>query len=40
MDAVQGLGAVPDFPVGYFGVSMGTRFGIPLAAAESWRYRE
>jgi hypothetical protein len=23
MDAVQGLGAVPDFPVGYFGVSMG-----------------
>jgi len=34
IDAVQGLDAVPDVPVGYFGVSMGTRFGIPLAAAE------
>jgi dienelactone hydrolase len=34
IDAVQGLAAVPDVPVGYFGVSMGTRFGIPLAAAE------
>jgi dienelactone hydrolase len=34
IDAVQGLDAMPDVPVGYFGVSMGTRFGIPLAAAE------
>jgi dienelactone hydrolase len=34
IDAVQGLDAVPDVPVGYFGVSMGTRVGIPLAAAE------
>lgn len=34
IDAVQCLGSVPDVPVGYFGVSMGTKFGIPLAAAE------
>jgi len=34
IDAVQGLDVAPDVPVGYFGVSMGTRFGIPLAAAE------
>lgn len=34
IDAVQALDAVPDVPAGYFGVSMGTRFGIPLAAAE------
>jgi dienelactone hydrolase len=34
IDAVQGLDAVPDVPVGYFGISMGTRHGIPLAAAE------
>lgn len=34
LDTVQRLDAVPDVPVGYFGVSMGTRHGIPLAAAE------
>ena len=34
IDAVQRLDAVPDVPVGYFGLSMGTRHGIPLAAAE------
>jgi dienelactone hydrolase len=35
IDAVQSLDTVPDDgPIGYFGVSMGTRFGIPLAAAE------
>jgi dienelactone hydrolase len=34
LDAVQRLDAVPDVPVGYFGLSMGTRHGIPLVAAE------
>ena len=34
IDAVHALDAVPDVPVGYFGISMGTRFGIPLVAAE------
>jgi dienelactone hydrolase len=34
LDAVQRLDVVSDVPVGYCGVSMGTRFGIPLAAAE------
>jgi dienelactone hydrolase len=35
IDAVLALDEVPDVPVGYYGVSMGTRFGIPLVAAES-----
>src|ERR1700733_8622463 len=34
IDAVQELDSAVDGPVGYAGVSMGTRFGIPLAAAE------
>jgi dienelactone hydrolase len=34
LDAVQRLDNVPDVPVGYLGISMGTRHGIPLAAAE------
>lgn len=34
IDAAQRLDAVPDVPVGYLGLSMGTRHGIPLAAAE------
>jgi dienelactone hydrolase len=34
IDAVQKLDAVGDGPIGYFGLSMGTRFGIPLLAAE------
>ncbi|HMD24079.1 MAG TPA: alpha/beta hydrolase [Streptosporangiaceae bacterium] len=35
LDALQGLDVVgPDGPVGYFGVSLGTRIGVPLAAAE------
>ena len=32
-DAVQGADTAPLGPVGYFGVSMGTRFGVPLIAA-------
>jgi dienelactone hydrolase len=35
IDAALALPEVPDVPVGYFGLSMATRFGIPLAAAES-----
>jgi dienelactone hydrolase len=34
IDAALALAEVPDVPVGYFGLSMATRFGIPLAAAE------
>ena len=34
IDAVRALDAMPDVPVGYFGISMGTRFGVPLVAAE------
>jgi dienelactone hydrolase len=34
IDAVQDLDPVPHGPVGYFGLSMGTRFGVPLIAAE------
>jgi dienelactone hydrolase len=34
LDAVQGLPEVGQGPVGYYGLSMGTRFGVPLAAAE------
>jgi dienelactone hydrolase len=34
IDAVQALDEVPGVPVGYLGLSMATRFGIPLAAAE------
>jgi dienelactone hydrolase len=34
IDAVQELDSAVHGPVGYAGVSMGTRFGIPLAAAE------
>ena len=35
LDALQGLDVVgPDGPVGYYGVSLGTRIGVPLAAAE------
>jgi predicted alpha/beta-hydrolase family hydrolase len=33
-DAVQGADTAPLGPVGYFGVSMGTRFGVPVIAAE------
>jgi dienelactone hydrolase len=34
IDAVRGLGAGDGAPFGYFGLSMGTRFGIPLTAVE------
>jgi dienelactone hydrolase len=34
IDAVQALDEVPGVPLGYLGLSMGTRYGIPLAAAE------
>lgn len=34
MAAAQSRDAVPHGPFGYFGVSMGTRFGVPLIAAE------
>jgi pimeloyl-ACP methyl ester carboxylesterase len=33
-DAVQDAGSAAPGPVGYFGVSMGTRFGVPLIGAE------
>jgi hypothetical protein len=34
IDASQDVDPVPHGPVGYFGLSMGTRFGVPLIAAE------
>jgi dienelactone hydrolase len=34
LDAVQNLPEVGQGPVGYWGLSMGTRFGVPLIAAE------
>jgi dienelactone hydrolase len=34
IDAVRGLGAGEAAPFGYFGLSLGTRFGIPLTAVE------
>jgi dienelactone hydrolase len=34
VDAAQDLDTVPHGPVGYVGLSMGTRFGVPLAATE------
>jgi dienelactone hydrolase len=34
IDAVRKLDTVGDAPIGYFGLSMGTRFGIPFLAAE------
>ncbi|MDO8907478.1 MAG: alpha/beta hydrolase [Pseudohongiella sp.] len=35
IDAVQKLSYVGEGPIGYWGVSMGTRFGVPLVAADS-----
>jgi pimeloyl-ACP methyl ester carboxylesterase len=35
LDGLQGLTELRDAPVGYWGVSMGGRFGIPLLAKES-----
>jgi hypothetical protein len=34
MDAAQDDDPVPHGPAGYLGLSMGTRFGVPLIAAE------
>jgi dienelactone hydrolase len=34
IDASRDVDPVPHGPVGYFGLSMGTRFGVPLIAAE------
>jgi pimeloyl-ACP methyl ester carboxylesterase len=34
MDGAQDCDRMPHGPIGYFGVSMGTRFGVPLIAAE------
>jgi dienelactone hydrolase len=34
LDAAASAGPVPPGPVGYLGLSMGTRFGVPLIAAE------
>jgi dienelactone hydrolase len=34
IDAAQDLDSTPHGPVGYVGLSMGTRFGVPLVAAE------
>jgi dienelactone hydrolase len=34
MDAAQDVDPVPHGPAGYLGLSMGTRFGVPLIAAE------
>ena len=34
MDGAQDRDRMPHGPIGYFGVSMGTRFGVPLIAAE------
>jgi dienelactone hydrolase len=34
LDAAQDVDPVPQGPVGYIGLSMGTRFGVPLVAAE------
>lgn len=34
LDALRSAGLAGSGPVGYFGVSMGTRFGVPLVAAE------
>jgi len=35
IDAVQKLDHVGEGPIGYWGVSMGTRFGVPLVAADT-----
>jgi dienelactone hydrolase len=34
LDAAHGLAELQDAPVGYFGLSLGARFGVPLVAAE------